>query len=203
MWMMPLRGTGRLAFGSARGQPRGQPVDNAARCPPPAHRPAHRLPALHPHAHRPESPDFFVCVGEWRWRGGATVLPQCCHTVGPVLIAGCGGRVKGLVRPAARRARTRPLDAARAPPASAGEQEKGEARPCSPSLTAASAGRAEGQRPFAQAAGRGAGNDAPGSRPGPRSTRRGSRRRRGNPGRGAPAKPPIPASKRDQERRDR
>ncbi|EFH9516437.1 hypothetical protein GAG54_25100 [Escherichia coli] len=47
-------------------------------------------------------------------------------------LAGCGGRVKGLVRPAARRARTRPLDAARAPIASAVEQRKGVARPLLP-----------------------------------------------------------------------
>ena len=99
-----------------------------ASCPPPVHRccpPATQPSPTYPPAPARASPlpinQFFKFLSK---RPPAFGLRAA--------LAGCGGRVKGLVRPAARRARTRPLDASRAPTASAVEQRKGVARPLLP-----------------------------------------------------------------------
>ena len=92
-----------------------------------------------------------------------------------------------MVRPAARRARTRPLDAARAPTASAVEQRKGVARPLLP--------RRMGQDPMRGSSPKGAGQ-ARRARRGASSPPlgasicgRGSRREAvGEPRRGAPCR---------------
>lgn len=114
-------------------------------CPPPAHRAC--PPATQPSPTYPPAPARPAALPIDQFEKLLSKPPPAFGL--RAALAGCGGRVKGLVRPAARRARTRPLDAARAPTASAVEQRKGVARPLLP--------RRMGQDPMRGSSPKGAG----------------------------------------------